>query len=276
MNTRQPDTASILPGMIDSHMHSREILARGINPATLMEHLAGLGCTRCVDVAIHPSDVQDPLLPPDRFPGVLHTCGLHPSRSGDPGWQDAVDLLADALEASAAGTPGALPVRAVGETGLDYVRDYAPRTLQRTILEAHLAMANRYNLPVIIHNRGADDHCREVLQTCRPDRGGIMHCFSSEASWAARFTDLGMYISFAGNVTFPSAHALREAAAVVPDHRILVETDAPFLAPQPRRGRTNHPGLIGYTYRVLAETRGVSVEDLIEQVEENFTSLFAV
>lgn len=264
------DDGVIRPGMIDTHMHSHALRARGIDPAELLLTLAHEGFKSVIDVAITPEDTLSPLSISTDDLAIYHTCGIHPSHSGDADSENMISTLFAILRGDFPEAPG---VSAIGETGLDWYREYAPRERQRELFAQHLDAAREYELPVIVHNRQADEDCFQMIRDSNLPRSGIMHCFSSDKTWVQRFVDLGMYISFAGNVTFPRNAALREAAAVVPRDRLLLETDAPFLAPHPRRGRTNHPGLIGYTYNVVAQTRGVAIEDLIIDVAENTKTL---
>lgn len=250
----------------DSHFHSAAMAERGLDVGSIIAELAGRDAGILVDVAIEPEDLVRRRELTGEYPKILYSAGIHPSRSGRVDWSEAIELCSRQLETES--------IAAVGELGLDWYREYAPRPRQIEIAEAQLALALRFDLPVIVHNREADADVAGLLRTAGLPRGGVMHCFSSGAEWVAPFLDLDMYISFAGNVTFPSAQRLREAAALVPDDRLLVETDAPFLAPVPHRGRPNHPGLIIHTYEMLAEVRGVPPRHLIELVATNVRRLF--
>lgn len=264
---------AILPGMVDTHMHSHALRARGIDPVGLLMSLAQDGLKAVIDVAITPADTLSPLSIDTENFAVYQTCGIHPSHSGDG---DSEIMLNTLLRILRGDFPEAPRVWAIGETGLDWFREYAPRERQLEIFFQHLVAAREYGLPIIVHNREADNDCFQMLRESNLPRGGIMHCFSSDKTWVKRFVDLGMYISFAGNVTFSRNDSLREAAAVVPRERLLIETDAPFLAPHPRRGHTNHPGLIGYTYNVIAQSRGVEVEELVNDVAVNTATLLGL
>ncbi len=216
-----------------------------------------------VDVAIVPEDTARQRELTGTVPDVYYTVGLHPGSSGRDDWEAALELIHREL------TTGAY--HAVGETGLDWYRMYAPRERQRTLFERHLDFANEFGLPVIVHNRDADADCLAALKANPPTAGGVMHCYSSDPEWVVPFLDVGMYISFAGNVTFRNAGGLREAAASVPEDRLLLETDAPFLTPHPHRGQTNHPGYLAVTVAAVAAVRGVSPEHLAERTAENLS-----
>ena len=170
------------------------------------------------------------------------------------------------------------PVVAWGEIGLDYHYDNSPRDVQRTVFAAQLRLARAEGLPVIIHTREADEETAEILRAefREAGAGGVMHCFGGGPALAETALELGFMISFAGNVTFKKADALREVALTVPLERLLVETDCPYLAPVPHRGRRNEPAYVAATARFLAELRGVGVEELGRTTSENFARLFGV
>lgn len=200
---------------------------------------------------------------------VFAAAGIHPYHA------DCVNSGAlDRLRALAA-RPG---VVAIGEIGLDYFR-YAETTpeKQRTAFEAQLQLAAELPLPVIIHNREADADMAAILANAgRRAPGIVMHCFGSDAAFAETCIELGCTISFAGNVTFPKAETLREAAAVVPLERLLIETDSPYLAPQPVRGKRCEPGYVWHTARCLAGLKGVTIEAFAEQTTGNAAALFGI
>ena len=267
---RAVEVSSLLPGMTDSHFHSRALAARGVDPASLIAQLREHHFGSIIDVAIRPDDLLEPGIGAD-VADVYQTCGLHPSHTADPDWQEMLQLMESFLSQNSARPR---PLVAIGETGLDWFRQYAPRERQLEIFRVHLRLARQADLPVIVHNRDADEDCWQCLFQADLSRGGVMHCFSSSPSWVQKFAALGMYISFAGNVTFKNAEALREAARCVPADRLLLETDAPFLAPHPRRGQTNHPGLIGHTYQAVADARGIPIQELVDLAAENLRTLF--
>jgi TatD DNase family protein len=164
-------------------------------------------------------------------------------------------------------------VVAVGETGLDYFRDRAPRDRQRRLFEAQLELAAELGKPAVIHTRDADADTAAVLAGF--DGTVVMHCFSSPGLLQT-VLERGYYVSFAGNVTYPKASDLRAAAAQVPAERILVETDSPYLAPQARRGRPNEPANVVLTLEALAKARGVDPDDLGAQIAGNAAAAFSL
>ncbi|MBK8726337.1 MAG: TatD family hydrolase [Holophagaceae bacterium] len=198
-------------------------------------------------------------------PGIQASLGVHPheARTWDPG-------TAAALEALAA-DPN---VRFVGETGLDWHYDLSPRDQQEEVFRAQIRLARRLGKPLMIHTRSAPEDTLRILREEGADKvRGIIHCFSEDKAFAAGALDLGFYLSFSGIVTFKKAEAVREVAAWAPEDRILVETDAPFLAPVPYRGKPNEPGFVRYTAQEVAALRGVGVARICEATTRNLEAL---
>jgi TatD DNase family protein len=194
--------------------------------------------------------------------GVFAALGIHPHEAGGAEAHRLAELR-DLLDDEHA--------VAVGETGLDHYRDYAPRDAQRRLFEAELELATDLRKPVVVHTRAADEATLDTLEGF----GGtvILHCFSStpllEAALERRY-----YVSFAGNITYPKAADLRECAARVPADRLLAETDSPYLAPQPVRGKPNEPAHLIHTVRALAEARGENAQELAARIDANATAAF--
>ncbi len=255
-----------LRNLTDTHFHSIAMRERGIDVKQILAELSSAGAGPMVDVAIDPEGLDERRKLTGEYPEIVYSSGIHPSRSDRNDWEKALELVKQ--EAANA------QVAAIGECGLDWYRLYAPRERQCTVMEAQLDIARGAALPVIVHNREADADVERILRSAKLVAGGVMHCFSSTVDWLNPFLDLGMYISFAGNVTFRSATELRLAAARVPDDRILIETDAPFLAPHPFRGKPNHPGLVVHTAKVVAAARHTTPEALLELVAQNARRLF--
>jgi TatD DNase family protein len=168
-------------------------------------------------------------------------------------------------------------VVAIGETGLDYYYDNSPRDLQQEAFRRHLRAAIALDLPVIVHTRDADEDTARILREEGKGTGlkGVIHCFSSSPQLAADALELGFYISFSGILTFKKAEELRETARSVPPDRMLVETDAPFLAPIPMRGKRNEPAFVVHTAKVLGEIHGLDADALADRTTRNFFSLFS-
>jgi TatD DNase family protein len=206
----------------------------------------------------------------ERYEGVYAAAGVHPHDARL--YDDAAERrLLEVLR-------GSERMVALGEIGLDYHYDNSPREVQREVFARQLRLARDEGMPVIIHSREADDDTTEILrrELDGSDTKGVMHCFGGGPALAEAALSLGFMVSFAGNVTFKKAESLREVAAVVPLERLLVETDCPFLAPVPLRGRRNEPAFVVETARFLAELRGVGPEELGRITTGNFASLFGI
>lgn len=168
-------------------------------------------------------------------------------------------------------------VIAIGETGLDYYYDHSDRDRQRASFRAHIAAARETGLPLIVHSRDAEDDTASILRE-EMEQGpytGVIHCFTASGAFADKSLELGLYISLSGIVTFKNARDLQETARRVPEERLLIETDAPFLAPVPHRGRTCEPAFVADTARFLAELRGTSADALAAATTRNFRTLFS-
>ncbi len=201
-------------------------------------------------------------------PGVFAVVGVHPYHA-----DDFTDSTLDALRALCA-RPGVI---AIGETGLDYHNEFSARPAQRAAFVRQLALAAERALPVVIHNREADEDTLAILaEHAGALKSVIMHCFGSDAATAERCVELGSYVSFAGNVTFPKAASLREAALVVPPDRLLAETDSPYLAPQPVRGKRCEPAFVRHTVEALAQLRNMPVDTMAALLAQNAQRAFGL
>ncbi|MCU0830340.1 MAG: TatD family hydrolase [Rhizobiaceae bacterium] len=203
----------------------------------------------------------------ERFPTVFCSVGTHPHNAAEEPDVTTEDLVRLAAHPK---------VVAIGEAGLDYHYDKSPRDTQRTSFLRHIAAARRTGLPLVIHARNADDDMIEILQD-ETGKGAfpfILHCFSSGAELARVGVALGGYVSFSGILTFKASQALRDIAASIPLDRLLVETDAPYLAPAPHRGQRNEPAFVAHTAAVLADCVGLSVDALAKQTTANALRVF--
>jgi TatD DNase family protein len=244
--------------VIDTHAHL------GDDAADVIARARAAGVTRIVTVATSLADAEHALALAEEHDGIYASLGIHPHEAATFDLAELGqlrELLAHAR------------VVAVGETGLDYFRDYAPAAAQQLLFDAQLELARETGKPVVIHTRAADDDTRARLLA--HDGAVILHCFSSEPLLEPAL-ERGWYISFAGNVTYKNAYDLRAAARRVPGDRLLAETDSPYLAPQAVRGRRNEPAYIAHTYTALAEARGVDLTSLIEQVDANASAVFGL
>ena len=252
---------------VDSHAHLDDPRFEGDREAVL-ERAWAAGVRRILTIGngAGPDDMGCGLALAREHDWIYTTVGVHP--------HDAARMAPEHLtqmENLASGDR----VVAIGETGLDYHYDNSPRDVQRDVFAAQLDLANRLDMPVIVHTREADADTIALLEAKRPRRG-VIHCFTSGLDLAGTALGLGLMISFSGIVTFPGAGGIRAAAARVPEDRLLVETDAPYLAPVPNRGKRNEPGFIPATAAALADIRGVSLEALAEATTRNFGVLFAL
>lgn len=249
--------------IFDTHCHFGYDGADGADVAAWHAQARAAGVVRMLDVGI---DLASSRAARERgLAGVYWSAGLHPN--------SAQDLAAEWPELAALATETSCV--AIGETGLDFYRDHATPQQQRVAFERHLELAGRLDKPVIVHCRDAFAAVFEVLREHRGVRG-VMHCFSGGPHEAALALELGMHISFAGPVTYPKSDLLRAACREVPADRLLVETDAPFLPPQGRRGQRNEPAWVVLTLERMATERGVEFAQLAQQTTQNACALFGV
>jgi TatD DNase family protein len=203
------------------------------------------------------------------WPGIRFASGIHPHHAGE--FAGDIDRAVDTVRRSVA-NEGAC---AIGEIGLDYHYDLAPRGVQEEVFRAQVTTARELGLPVAIHTREAtDDTFRVLRDEGAGDIRGVFHCFTGDEAMARAALDIGFYLSFAGIVTFRGAGAIRDAARIAPSDRLLAETDSPYLAPVPHRGKRNEPAYVAAVLAALAEVRGTSAGELSAQVTSNFEALF--
>ena len=247
--------------MTDSHAH---LDACDEEAAVLVDRARAAGVERIVTVGTGIESCRRALALADAHDAVYAVLGVHPHQAGGTEAQ-RLGVLRELLA-----HPKAV---AVGETGLDTVRSHASLDDQRRLFEAHLELADEVGLPVVIHNREADSATAEVLESFAG--AVVLHCFSSPRLLPLAH-ERGYFVSFAGNATYPKAPELRAAAAATPSDRILVETDSPYLAPQPRRGKPNEPANVVHTVRALAEARGEPEDDLAAATHANAAAVFSL
>jgi len=252
--------------MIDSHCHldsdqfdaDREaVIARALEAG--VTHMVAIGTGN------GPPDLEAGIRLADRYPFFYATVGIHPHDAS----KSTADILRDL--AQLAKHP---KVVAIGEVGLDYHYDFSPRETQHAVFISQMRIAETAKKPIVIHTREAwDDTISLLRENWNLEQGGIMHCFSGGPKEAQQALDLGFYLSFGGIVTFPKAVDIQEAARMTPSDRILIETDAPYLAPVPKRGKRNEPSYIVETARKLASLRGVPLEEISAITTANFHRL---
>jgi TatD DNase family protein len=243
--------------VIDTHAH---LHACADPPQDLVDRARAAGVDRILEVGAWPESWRQVAEFCTSTDGVFPILGIHPHRAGDADGGRLNDLRE-------------LDPVAVGETGLDYYRDYAPHDAQRQLFQAHVAAAEELQKPLVIHARAADLDVAKALDGF--DGTVVLHCFSSPGLLPTAL-DRGYYVSFAGNVTYPNAYDIRAAARAVPADRLLAETDSPYLAPQPRRGQPNEPANLVHTVATLAELRDADAVALAEQLDRNAAAAFAL
>jgi len=256
--------------LIDSHCHldstefdadRDEVIQRALDAE--VEHMVAIG------TGGGPPDLETGIRLAERYPAFFATVGVHPHDAAKATPEDLRNL----------GELLAHPkVIALGEIGLDYHYDFSPREVQKSVFIEQMALAAAARKPIVIHTREAWGDTLALLEQYWQPAGlpGIMHCFSGGPAEAERALELGFYLSFGGIVTFPKAADVHAAGKQAPRDRILVETDAPYLAPAPKRGKRNEPALLVHTARRLAELRGESFEDLARATTQNFRRLFGI
>jgi TatD DNase family protein len=247
--------------VVDTHCHLDSCKPPD---AELVERAAQAGVRRLATVGMDEPTIERALAAAHEHEQVVAIVGRHPHNAEGFGDGDA-----EAIERAAA-DPRA---RAIGETGLDYFRDYAPRDDQRRAFEAQIDVARRVDLPLVIHTRAAEDDTFAILRERADGLTVILHCFSAPAH-LEECVERGYMCSFAGNVTYPKATDLQTAARDVPDELILVETDSPYLSPQPVRGKPNEPANVVETAEHVAQLRGVGYDELERLVERNAARVF--
>jgi TatD DNase family protein len=253
--------------LVDSHCHlDFPDFADELNAVVARAEAAGVG--RLVTISTRVKRHAQVLAIAERFPNVTCSVGTHPHHA-----HEELDITADELIARTQHPK----VVAIGEAGLDYHYDNSPRDAQAEGFRTHIAAARATKLPLVIHSRQADDDMAHILEheMGKGPFSAVLHCYTGGAELARRAVALGHYIGFTGIVTFKNSDALRAIAADVPADRFLVETDAPYLAPTPYRGKRNEPAYVARVAQVLAEVRGVSADEIARQTTENFFKLFS-
>jgi len=252
--------------LVDSHCH---LNYKGLveSQAEILDRARNAGVTAMLNIATRESEWNAIVGTAEREADVWASVGIHPHEADAHPDVDTAKLVARAAHPR---------IVAIGETGLDYYYDHSDRDRQRASFRAHIVAARETGLPLIVHTRDAEDDTAEILadEMGKGAYPGVIHCFTASADFARKALDLGLYISISGIVTFKNAKDLQETAAWLPADRLLVETDAPFLAPVPHRGKTGEPAFVADTARFLAGLRGTSAEQLAETTTANFYRLF--
>ncbi|MCC4232451.1 TatD family hydrolase [Sphingobium soli] len=253
--------------LIDSHCH---LNYKGLieDQKNVLERSRAAGVDLMLNIATRESEWDAVLGTAVREPDVWATVGIHPHEADEHSHVDTAKLVARASHPRVVG---------IGETGLDYYYDHSDRERQQHSFRAHIAACRETGLPLIVHTRDAEDDTIRIMRD-EMEQGpysGVIHCFTASGAFADAAMALGFYISISGIVTFKSARDLQETAARLPLNRLLVETDSPFLAPVPHRGKPCEPAYVADTARFLAALRGESVEQLAAATSANFRTLFS-
>ncbi len=253
--------------LVDSHCHlDFADFADEIDEVVARAEAAGV--CRMVTIGTRVKRFDEVRALTERFDNVYCSVGTHPHNAAEE-----TDVTADHLVRMAAHPK----VVAIGESGLDFYYDHSPRDKQVAAFRRHIAAARETGLPLVIHSRDADEMMAEILseEMANGPFTAVLHCFSSSRELAETGVALGCYVSFSGILTFKKADELRAIAAWLPADRLLIETDAPYLAPVPYRGKRNEPAYVAETAKVLAEVRGVDAAEIARRTTENFFRLFA-
>ncbi|CAN5396891.1 TatD family hydrolase [soil metagenome] len=253
--------------LADSHCH---LNYEGLfeRQGEILAHARGAGVTAMLNISTRESEWDAVIATAEREPDVWATVGIHPHEADQHVHVDTAKLVDRARHPRVVG---------IGESGLDYYYDHSDRDRQRASFRAHIAAARETQLPIVVHTRDAEEDTAEIL---REEMGkgaypGVIHCFTASDAFADIAMELGLYISISGIVTFRNAKELQATAGRLPIERMLIETDAPFLAPVPHRGKKGEPAFVADTARFLADLRGENVEELMEVTANNFHTLFA-
>ena len=265
--------------LIDSHCHLDRLdlspYAGSLTGALEAARQGGVGGFLCIGIGRH--NATQVIEISEKFNDVYATVGLHPLEFSASEFNERETLRKAGIQAWLRDTGRHPRVLALGETGLDYYYSQEDKEAQQESFIAHLEVAKQLGKPVIVHTRDAgDDTIRLIGEHGCPHRTGVFHCFTETWEVAKAALDLGYYLSFSGIITFKNAANLREIAAKVPENRLLVETDSPYLAPVPYRGKKNEPRYVKEVARSLAELRGISLDRLCDVTGENFSRLFGV
>jgi TatD DNase family protein len=252
---------------VDSHCHLNYKGLAEEQPAVLARARAA-GVAKMLNISTRAADWDEVIGLAEREPDVWASVGVHPHDADTHAEVEVETLVERARHPRVVG---------IGESGLDFYYDRSDRDRQRASFRAHIAAARRTGLPIIVHTRDAEDDTHSILaeEMGKGAYAGVIHCFTGTADFARKALDLGFYISISGIVTFKNARDLQEVAKSIPQDRLLIETDSPFLAPVPHRGRPCEPAFVADTARFLAELRGESLEDLAAATSANFQQLFS-
>ncbi len=251
---------------VDSHCH---LNYKGLveQEKGVLERARAVGVRAMLNISTRESEWDAVIGLAEREKDVWASVGIHPHEADQHGEITSEKLIEKSQNSRVIG---------IGETGLDYYYDYSDREQQKACFHQHIIAARETGLPIIVHTRDAEEDTAQILRE-EMEQGvypGVIHCFTASADFARIALDLGLYISLSGIVTFKNAKDLQEIAKTIPENRLLIETDSPFLAPVPHRGKTCEPAFVSNTAQFLADLKSVSIEQLAEKSTENFFNLF--
>ena len=251
---------------VDSHCH---LNYKGLveQERDVLDRAQSAGVRAMLNISTRESEWDAVIGLAEREPGVWASVGIHPHEADQHGDITSEKLIDKSRNPRVVG---------IGETGLDYYYDYSDREQQKACFRQHIVAARETGLPIIVHTRDAEDDTAHIMRD-EMEQGaytGVIHCFTASADFARKALDLGLYISLSGIITFKNAKDLQDIARTIPDDRLLIETDSPFLAPVPHRGKTCEPAYVASTAQFLAELKNVSIEHLADITTENFYTLF--
>jgi len=253
--------------LVDSHCHlDDEQFAADRDAAIERARAAGIERMLAIGTGSGPPDLEAGIRLAGQHTFIFATVGVHP--------HDAAKATPETFERMAELTRHP-KVLAIGEIGLDYHYDFSPPDLQRSVFATQLVLSAKAQKPIVIHTREAWDDTFAIIREHGLPNGGIMHCFTGGPGEAEQALKLGFHLSFGGILTFPKADDVRKSAVLTPENRLLVETDAPYLAPQPLRGKRNEPSFVTHTAAMLATLKGISNEELARTTTDNFFRLFS-
>ena len=252
--------------LIDSHCH---LNYKGLveDQAAVLERARARGVTGMLCISTREREWSEVIAVAEREPDVWASVGIHPHEADEHPDIDAAKLIAATHHPKVIG---------IGETGLDYYYDHSDREQQKTSFRAHIAAARETGLPLIVHTRDAEEDTAAIIaeEMGKGAYPALIHCFTASQGFAEQMLDLGLYISIAGIVTFKNARELQATVATLPGDRMLIETDAPFLAPVPHRGKPGEPAFVADTAAFIASLRGEQAQELMDRTARNFFKLF--
>jgi len=252
--------------LIDSHCH---LNYKGLveDQAAVLDRARARGVTGMLCISTREREWSEVIAVAEREPDVWASVGIHPHEADEHPDIDAAKLIAATHHPKVIG---------IGETGLDYYYDHSDREQQKTSFRAHIAAARETGLPLIVHTRDAEEDTAAIIaeEMGKGAYPALIHCFTASQGFAEQMLDLGLYISIAGIVTFKNARELQATVATLPGDRMLIETDAPFLAPVPHRGKPGEPAFVADTAAFIASLRGEQAQELMDRTARNFFKLF--